>query len=64
MEIPENVAKKVPDEYELTSSKKGWKRYRTKRIEELLAELSDAEDKKDAALKDVMRRIFHKFDQG
>ncbi|XP_064596885.1 DNA mismatch repair protein Msh6-like [Liolophura sinensis] len=64
MEIPENVAKKVPDEYELTSSKKGWKRYRTKWIEELLAELSDAEDKKDAALKDVMRRIFHKFDQG
>lgn len=45
------------------SSKKGAKRYRTTVIEDMLAELVDAEERKDAALKDVMRRIFHSFDE-
>ena len=63
MEIPENIAKKVPDEYNLMSSKKGWKRYRTDEIEKLLAQMVDAEERKDAALKDVMRRIFYSFDE-
>ncbi|KAJ8321862.1 hypothetical protein KUTeg_000333 [Tegillarca granosa] len=63
MEVPEASLKNVPNEYELHSSKKGWKRYRTKDIENLLAELVDAEDRKDAALKDTIRRIFQCFDE-
>ena len=63
MEIPEAVAKDVPHEYELTSSKKGWKRYRTREIERLLGQMVDAEERRDTALKDVMRRIFAQFDK-
>lgn len=63
MEVPDAVAKSVPDEYELTSQKKGTKRYRTAEIERLLSELVAAEDRRDAALKDIMRRIFHSFDK-
>ncbi|KAL3892164.1 hypothetical protein ACJMK2_004398 [Sinanodonta woodiana] len=63
MEIPELAWKRVPDEYDLTSSKKGWKRYKTAEIEKLFAKMMDAEERKDASLKDVMRRIFHTFDE-
>lgn len=63
MEIPESAIKNVPNEYQLMSSKKGAKRFRTSEIEDMLTELVDAEERKDAALKDVMRRIFHNFDK-
>ena len=63
MEIPESALRNVPNEYQLMSSKKGAKRYRTEEIEEMLAQMVDAEDRKDSALKDVMRRIFHSFDE-
>ncbi|XP_069105499.1 DNA mismatch repair protein Msh6-like [Argopecten irradians] len=63
MEVPESALKRVPDDYELFSSKKGWKRYRTAEIDEYLSELADAEERKDVALKDTMRRIFHSFDE-
>ncbi|XP_070208763.1 DNA mismatch repair protein Msh6-like isoform X2 [Littorina saxatilis] len=63
MEIPEAALKRVPEEYELMSSKKGAKRYRTKVIDNLLADLVDAEERKDSALKDIMRKIFHSFDE-
>lgn len=63
MEIPEAAVKNVPDSYELMSSKKGAKRYRTSKIDELLSKLTDAEDRKDVCLKDIMRRIFYSFDE-
>ena len=63
LEIPENVAKNVPDEYEVTTQKKGHKRYWTKEIESMLADMINAEERRDAALKDVMRRIFFAFDK-
>lgn len=63
MEIPEVAARNVPDDYKLMSSKKGAKRYRTSEIEDMLAQLVDAEERKDVSLKDVMRRIFHSFDE-
>lgn len=63
MELPESALKNVPMSYELMSSKKGAKRYRTSEIDRLLDQLTDAEDRKDASLKDIMRRIFHTFDQ-
>ncbi|GFO37513.1 DNA mismatch repair protein msh6 [Plakobranchus ocellatus] len=63
IEVPENYLKNVPHHYELMSSKKGAKRFRTSDIEEMLSELTDAEDRKDTCLKDIMRRIFYNFDQ-
>ncbi|KAK2166249.1 hypothetical protein LSH36_40g05016 [Paralvinella palmiformis] len=62
MEVPDSV-RHVPDEYEVTSSKKGFKRYKTVEIERLFSKLTDAEDRRDVALKDVMRRIFYNFDK-
>ena len=63
IEVPESAIKNIPHHYELMSSKKGAKRFRTADIEHMLAELTDAEDRKDACLKDIMRRIFYNFDQ-
>ena len=63
IEVPENSLSKVPKSYDLMSSKKGAKRYRTQEINEWVYELADAEEKKAACLKDIMRRIFHNFDE-
>ncbi|XP_030829946.1 DNA mismatch repair protein Msh6 [Strongylocentrotus purpuratus] len=64
MEIPESaLSRHIPEEYELTSSKKGFKRYWSPTIQNLLADTMNAEDRRDAALKDSMRRVFHKFDE-
>lgn len=64
LEIPESaVQSKQPKEYELKSRKKGYKRFHTPTIRDLLARLTRAEDRKTEALKDQMRRIFHKFDE-
>ena len=64
MEIPESaLSRHIPEDYELTSSKKGFKRYWSPTIQKLLADTMNAEDRRDAALKDSMRRVFHKFDE-
>ncbi|NXF94233.1 MSH6 protein, partial [Eubucco bourcierii] len=64
MEIPESVAShRLPEEYELKSSRKGYKRYWTKEIEKMMAAMVNAEERRDAALKDCMRRLFYNFDQ-
>lgn len=64
MEIPESVTERnLPEEYELKSTKKGYKRYWTKTIEKLFGELVNAEERRDAALKDCMRRLFYNFDK-
>ncbi|XP_038253313.1 DNA mismatch repair protein Msh6 isoform X2 [Dermochelys coriacea] len=64
MEIPENaISHNLPEEYELKSTRKGYKRYWTKEIEKMLAEMVNAEERRDAALKDCMRRLFHNFDK-
>ena len=63
MEIPESALRHIPDEYEVTSAKKGHKRYRTPEIESLLAQLTEAEDGRDSALRDIMRKIFFTFDK-
>ncbi|XP_021247442.1 DNA mismatch repair protein Msh6 isoform X1 [Numida meleagris] len=64
MEIPETaVSRNLPEEYELKSTRKGYKRYWTKEIEKMLAELVNAEERRDAALKDCMRRLFYNFDK-
>ncbi|XP_077341732.1 DNA mismatch repair protein Msh6 isoform X1 [Lithobates pipiens] len=64
MEMPESVTERnLPEEYELKSTKKGYKRYWTKTIEKLFGELVNAEERRDAALKDCMRRLFYNFDK-
>ncbi|XP_035177058.1 DNA mismatch repair protein Msh6 isoform X1 [Oxyura jamaicensis] len=64
MEIPESaVSRNLPEEYELKSTRKGYKRYWTKEIEKMLAAMVNAEERRDAALKDCMRRLFYNFDK-
>ncbi|XP_071595934.1 DNA mismatch repair protein Msh6 isoform X2 [Heliangelus exortis] len=64
MEIPESaISRNLPAEYQLKSSRKGYKRYWTKEIEKMLAALVNAEERRDAALKDCMRRLFYNFDK-
>ncbi|XP_063300004.1 DNA mismatch repair protein Msh6 [Pelobates fuscus] len=63
MEIPESFTERnLPEEFELKSTKKGYKRYWTKTIERLFGDLVNAEERRDAALKDCMRRLFYNFD--
>ncbi|NXH23175.1 MSH6 protein, partial [Bucco capensis] len=62
IEIPES-AKNLPEDYELRSSRKGYKRYWTKETGKMLALMVNAEERRDAALKDCMRRLFYNFDQ-
>ena len=38
-------------------------RYWTKEIEQMLEKLVEAEERRDAALKDTMRSLFSSFDQ-
>ncbi|XP_074846119.1 DNA mismatch repair protein Msh6 [Carettochelys insculpta] len=64
MEIPENaISHNLPEEYDLKSTRKGYKRYWTKEIEKMLAEMVNAEERRDAALKDCMRTLFYNFDK-
>uniref|UniRef100_A0ABI7X640 DNA mismatch repair protein n=1 Tax=Felis catus TaxID=9685 RepID=A0ABI7X640_FELCA len=64
LEIPENfITRNLPEEYELKSTKKGCKRYWTKTIEKKLANLINAEERRDVSLKDCMRRLFYNFDK-
>ncbi|KAJ8359742.1 hypothetical protein SKAU_G00162670 [Synaphobranchus kaupii] len=64
MEVPDSVSdRNIPEEYEVKSTKKGWKRYWTREIERLFSELQGWEEKRDAALKDCMRRLFYNFDK-
>eukprot|EP00731_Ephydatia_muelleri_P021032 Em0013g759a len=62
MEVPESVyLRHIPEEYELKSQKKGVRRYWTKEIESNLERLTEAEERRDAALKDSMRTLFQTF---
>ena len=64
LEVPEkSLERNTPDDYHLKSQRKGFKRFRTDFIEERLLELGEAEERRDAALKDTMRNIFHIFDE-
>ncbi|XP_031158422.1 DNA mismatch repair protein Msh6 [Sander lucioperca] len=64
MEVPDSVSERnIPEEYDVKSTKKGWKRYVTKETERLFSELQGFEEKRDAALKDCMRRLFYNFDK-
>jgi len=63
LEIPDSTAKNLAHKYNITSQKKGYKRYWTSEIESMLAELMTAEEHRDSSLRDIMRRIFNAFDK-
>ncbi|XP_034008066.1 DNA mismatch repair protein Msh6 [Trematomus bernacchii] len=64
MEVPDSISdRNIPEEYDAKSTKKGWKRYVTRESERLFSELQGYEEKRDAALKDCMRRLFYNFDK-
>jgi len=64
LEVPlEAIQRSTPDDYHLKSQKKGYQRFYTNYIEELIAEMVDAEERRDSALQDTLRNIFNKFDQ-
>lgn len=63
MEIPESALRNIPDVYEVTSQRKGFRRYQTEEIRKLNSQLTDAEERRDAAQKDTMRCVFHQFDK-
>ena len=62
IEVPMAQASKVPRSWTSKSQKKTHRRYWTPRIEELLAQLTDAEERLLNAQKDTLRRVFEKFD--
>lgn len=63
MEVPDSACKKVPSHYEVTSQRKGFKRYITEHTKSLLGRMMEAEDKQTLALKETMRKIFNKFSE-
>ncbi|XP_056147296.1 DNA mismatch repair protein Msh6 [Lampris incognitus] len=64
MEVPNSIPERnIPEEYQLKSTRQGWKRYVSQDIERLFLELQGFEEKRDAALNDCMRRLFYNFDK-
>ena len=60
--VPDSVAKSLSRDYTLLSKTKTVWRYHTQELEELIATLLDAEARRDAAIKDGLRRLFERFD--
>ncbi|CAA0843178.1 DNA mismatch repair protein MSH6 [Striga hermonthica] len=61
LEVRESLSQSIPKEYELRSSKKGFCRYWTPVIKDLMKELAQAESEKEAKLKSIFRRLIERF---
>ncbi|KAJ4727792.1 DNA mismatch repair protein [Melia azedarach] len=61
LEVPESLQGSVPRDYELRSSRKGFFRYWTPNIKELLGELSQAKSERESALKSILQRLIGQF---
>ncbi|KAL7586811.1 hypothetical protein Lser_V15G41433 [Lactuca serriola] len=61
LEVAESLSGSVPCEYERRSSKKGFVRYWTPEIRNLMRELSEAESEKESKLKSIMQRLIGRF---
>ncbi|KAK7284586.1 hypothetical protein RJT34_19335 [Clitoria ternatea] len=61
LEVPENLCRNIPRDYELRSSKKGFFRYWTPDIRKFLRELSKAESEKESLLKSTLQRLIGRF---
>ena len=62
MEMPVSACQKMPEDFELKSTKKGFQRYWSAKSPKLLDQLVTAEEKREAAEKDATRRVFELFD--
>ncbi|KAH9424362.1 DNA mismatch repair protein msh6 [Dermatophagoides pteronyssinus] len=66
LEIPDSCTTKISkyqENYELKGSRKGYKRYYTKKLIELIEQLEQAENDKQILLGDIYRRLLARFDQ-
>ncbi|KAI6241441.1 DNA mismatch repair protein [Aphelenchoides fujianensis] len=63
LEIPDTLTKSLGSAYVLTSKRKGFQRYRTSELEELIDELGKAEKERDLLHGDFTRRVFEDLDQ-
>ncbi|CAN7998899.1 unnamed protein product, partial [Ixodes hexagonus] len=63
IEVPESASRLAGAGYELQGQRKGFKRYWTSDVKELASYLVSAEEAQEAAIKDIMRRIFESFDR-
>ncbi|XP_030488613.2 DNA mismatch repair protein MSH6 [Cannabis sativa] len=61
LEVPESLRGRVPRDYELRSSKKGFFRYWTPNIKKFLGELAQAESEKESSLKSILQRLIGRF---
>ncbi|XP_058187807.1 DNA mismatch repair protein MSH6 isoform X1 [Rhododendron vialii] len=61
LEVPESLCGRIPENYELRSSKKGFFRYWTPTIKRLIGELSQAESEKESKLKSILQRLVGRF---
>ncbi|CAK7348409.1 unnamed protein product [Dovyalis caffra] len=61
LEVPEHLRGRIPQDYELRSSKKGFYRYWTPSIKKFLGQLSQAESEKESALKSILQRLIVRF---
>ncbi|KAL8142654.1 hypothetical protein V2J09_015686, partial [Rumex salicifolius] len=61
LEVPEALCGSIPKEYELKSSKKGFYRYWTPQIKEMVRELSHVESEKETKLKSILQKLIGKF---
>ncbi|TVU09494.1 hypothetical protein EJB05_42970, partial [Eragrostis curvula] len=61
IEVPESLGGSVPEDYELQSTKKGFYRYWTPELKELISELSKAEAEKESILKGILQKLIQLF---
>ncbi|KAL3677727.1 hypothetical protein R1sor_020683 [Riccia sorocarpa] len=61
IEIPDELHSKVPASYELVSSRKGYQRYWTPEIKEMLQELSAAKERRESSLQGILRSLVKRF---
>uniref|UniRef100_A0A804UDM6 DNA mismatch repair protein n=1 Tax=Zea mays TaxID=4577 RepID=A0A804UDM6_MAIZE len=61
IEVPESLGGSVPRNYELQSTKKGFYRYWTPELKELILELSKAESEKESKLKAILQNLIQLF---
>lgn len=62
LEVSEAVGGRAGPSYELQGQRKGFKRYYTTESRGFLQQMLAAEEQRNAALKDISRRIFEQFD--
>uniref|UniRef100_A0ACD5YI65 Uncharacterized protein n=1 Tax=Avena sativa TaxID=4498 RepID=A0ACD5YI65_AVESA len=61
IEVSESLKGSVPSNYEMQSTKKGFYRYWTPEVKQLISELSKAVADKEAILKGILQKLIHLF---